>query len=140
MNAFIFVLAAVLRIASPSEPGDRLVMTGHVYEPNGHPRAGAQLEVWHTDATGHYRRDNSDGPARLRGVVRTDADGSYKVETIRPAPYPGAKRGAHIHVRIDGGPTITLFLDGGTPLLKLTREPSGLFHTSFDFHLGGAPR
>lgn len=140
MNAIILILAAVLRIASPSEPGQRLVLTGHVFGPDGRPRAGAQIELWHTDATGHYRLDHGDGPARLRGVVRTDADGSYTVETIKPAPYPGTNRGAHIHVRIAGGPTLTLFLDGGQPLLKLTRATNGILHTTYDFHLGGAPR
>ena len=116
------------------------MLSGHVFGPDGKARPGVALEVWHTDASGHYRLDHGDGPARLRGVVRTDAGGAYTVETIKPGLYPGAKRGAHIHIRIDSGPTITLFLDGGTPLLKLTRDPRGVFHTSYDFHLGGGAR
>src|ERR1043166_8215253 len=133
MNAIILILAAVLGIASPSGPGDRLVLTGHVLGADGKPRGGAAIEMWHTDARGLYHLGKGDGPARLRGVVRTDADGSYTVETIKPGHYPGTNPGAHIHVRIDGGPTITLFLDGGTPLLKLTRDPRGVFPTSCDF-------
>src|SRR5436305_14255346 len=96
MNATIFLLCAVLSIASAAEPGERLVLSGHVFGPDGKARPGVALEVWHTDASGHYRRDNGDGPARLRGIVRTGADGAYTIETIKPGLYPGAKRCAHI--------------------------------------------
>jgi protocatechuate 3,4-dioxygenase beta subunit len=140
MNAIILIFAAVLRIASASEPGERLVVTGHVLGADGKPRGGAVIEVWHTDATGHYRRDNGNGPARLRGIVRTDADGSYAIETIKPCLYPGAKSGAHMHFKIDGGPTQTLFIDGGQPLLHLTRDAHGVLHATHDFHLGGGAR
>ena len=140
MNAIILLLCAVLRIASAAEPGERLVLTGKVFGLDGKPRAGAVLEVWHTDASGHYRSDNREGPARLRGFVRTDADGSYVIETIKPGLYPGAKSGAHIHFKIDGGPTQTLFIDGGQPLLHLTRDAHGVLHAAYDFHLGGGAR
>ena len=50
------------------------------------------------------------------------------------------KRGAHIHVKIDGGPTQTLFIDGGQPLLHLTRDAHGVLHAAYDFHLGGGAR
>src|SRR3954468_5097496 len=105
-----------VQIAGPSEPGERLVLTGNVFGSDNRPRAGAVLEVWHTDASGVYRHDNGDGPARLRGFVRTDVDGSYVVDTIKPGLYPGAKSGAHIHFKIDGGPTQTVFVDGFQPL------------------------
>jgi len=140
MNAIILILAAVLRIASASEPGERLVLTGHVLGADGRPRAGAQIEVWHTDARGLYRRDNGNGPARLRGFVRTDADGSYTIDTIRPGLYPGTTHGAHMHFKIDGGPTQTLFIDGGQPLLHLTRDARGVLHAAYDFRVGGGVR
>jgi protocatechuate 3,4-dioxygenase beta subunit len=140
MNATILLLCAVLRIASAAEPGQRLVLTGHVFGPDGKARPGVALEVWHTDAGGHYRLDHGDGPARLRGVVRTDAGGAYAIETIKPGLYPGATHGAHIHVKIDGGPTQTLFIDGGQPLLRLTRDAHGVLHATYDFHLGGGAR
>jgi protocatechuate 3,4-dioxygenase beta subunit len=140
MNAIILLLCAVLRIASAAEPGERLVLTGKVFGLDGKPRAGAVLEVWHTDASGHYRGDNREGPARLRGFVRTDADGSYVIETIKPGLYPGAKSGAHIHFRIDGGPTQTVFVDGGQPLLHFTRDAHGVLHATHDFHLGGGAK
>jgi protocatechuate 3,4-dioxygenase beta subunit len=140
MNATIFLLCAVLRIASASEPGERLVLTGHVLGADGKPRGGVAIEVWHTDVTGHYRRDNGDGPARLRGIVRTDPDGSYRIETIKPGLYPGANRGAHMHFKINGGQTETLFIDGGKPLLQLTRDAHGVWHAAYDFHLAGETR
>ena len=33
----------------------------------------------------------------------TDSEGRYRLETIKPAPYPGGGVPAHIHYRISGG-------------------------------------
>jgi protocatechuate 3,4-dioxygenase beta subunit len=32
--------------------------------------------------------------------VRTDAEGNYRFDTIRPAPYPGRADPAHIHMTV----------------------------------------
>jgi protocatechuate 3,4-dioxygenase beta subunit len=140
MNAITFILCAVLHLASANEPGQRLVLTGHVFGPDNRPRAGAVIEVWHTDATGYYRHDGGNGPARLRGFVRTDADGSYVIDTIKPGLYPGAKSGAHIHFKIDGAQTETVFVDGHEPLLHFTRDARGVLHATYDFHLKGGAK
>jgi protocatechuate 3,4-dioxygenase beta subunit len=87
------------RIAiSPGEPGERLIVTGRVLDfPRG--IAGASLYIFHADREGRYTRDregpNTDENARLHGALRTDAEGRFRYETIRPAGY-GAN-GAHIH-------------------------------------------
>jgi len=138
MNATILLLCAVLRIASAAEPGQRLVLTGHVFGPDGKARPGVALEVWHTDASGHYRADNGDGPARLRGVVRTDAGGAYAIETIKPGLYPGATHGAHMHFMIDGKPEMILF--DGPSSIRLARDAHGVLHVSHDFHLKGGAK
>ena len=140
MNAIILLLCAVLRLASATEPGERLVLTGKVFGPDGRPRAGVEITAWHTDAQGLYRRDNREGPARLQGTVRSGPDGSYVIETIKPGLYPGAKSGAHIHFKIDGGPTQTIFVDGKQPLLHFTRDAHGVLHATYDFHLGEGGR
>jgi protocatechuate 3,4-dioxygenase beta subunit len=83
---------------SPGEPGERLIVTGQVLDfPRG--VGGASLYVFHADREGRYTRDregpNTDENARLHGALRTDAEGRFRYETIRPAGY-GAN-GAHIH-------------------------------------------
>ena len=90
-------------IASASEPGERLEMSGRVLRPDGKtPAPGVILYVYHTDATGHYTpAPGSTGDARrhgrLRGWMRTGASGEYEFKTIRPAPYPSRDNPAHIH-------------------------------------------
>lgn len=93
-------------IAPPEEPGERIVVAGVVYEPDGRtPAPGVLVYVWHTDATGVYPRSsdtrgNAPRHGRLRGWLITDALGRYEIETIKPAPYPDATMAAHIHVTL----------------------------------------
>lgn len=93
-------------IAPPDEPGERLVVSGVVYEPDGRtPAAGVMMYLWHTDATGIYprssdERGNARRHGRLRGWLVTDAQGRYQIETIRPAPYPNDTLAAHIHATL----------------------------------------
>lgn len=63
------------------------------------PIDGALLEVWQADADGKYDMDYGRGETFLRGRLRTDANGAYEFETIRPAPYGlgDQMRPAHIH-------------------------------------------
>jgi len=85
-------------IAPDSEPGQRLIVTGRVYAPDGKtPVAGVTLYVYHTDVEGSYGPARTRTP-RLRGWLRTDANGCYEYRTIRPSPYPGRDIPAHIHV------------------------------------------
>jgi protocatechuate 3,4-dioxygenase, beta subunit len=88
------------------EPGERLVLTGRALKPDGvTPAAGVVIYVHHTNAAGVYpRRGNERGWARrhgyLRGWVVTNDSGQYRFETIRPAPYPGRRDPAHIHMTV----------------------------------------
>src|SRR5216684_6996940 len=79
-------LTSYLRIAGPQEPGERLVVTGHVLGRDGTPRGGVVIEVHHTDAHGIYLADGAHGPnpavaARLWGRLVTAPDGSYRIDT-----------------------------------------------------------
>jgi protocatechuate 3,4-dioxygenase beta subunit len=91
-------------IGAAGEPGDRLVLTGTVYAPDGRtPAAGVVVYFYHTNAEGVYptRGDERGWDRRhgyLRGWIRTGANGEYRVETIRPSPYPGRSDPAHIHI------------------------------------------
>jgi protocatechuate 3,4-dioxygenase beta subunit len=85
-------------IAGPNEPGERLVVTGRVIE-GTKPVAGASVYVFQTDAKGLYAPGRSGPDAeldpRLHGALRTDAEGRYRYETIRPGSYGG--NAAHVH-------------------------------------------
>src|SRR5262245_51909385 len=90
-------------IASASEPGPRLLVRGRLFAPDGErPAAGALVYASQTDATGVYNPDRN-APPRLRGYMKTDADGRFEYETIRPGSYPGTRNPAHVHHQAWGG-------------------------------------
>ncbi|MGA7876664.1 MAG: dioxygenase [Desulfoferrobacter sp.] len=76
------------RLASESEAGDRLIVSGVVRNVEGKPLAGAVLEFWQADAQGRYSGFDP-GPSKmnLRGRLRSGKDGSYVLHTVRPAAY-----------------------------------------------------
>lgn len=88
-----------IRIPPEDEPGEPLVITGRVLRgPDREPVAGAKLVAFHTDAEGYYSEGGMDeGQARLCGALRTAGDGSYRIETIRPAHYATGGPPAHVH-------------------------------------------
>ena len=85
--------------------GDLLDVSGRVIDRNGRSRAGARVEVWQCDVTGHYHHvGHGEGDPAFQGfgAVTTDAEGRYAFRTIRPVPYPG--RTPHIHFAVlEGG-------------------------------------
>lgn len=90
---------ARITIASQEEPGQRLVVAGRVLgQDGGTPLAGASVYVYHTDAKGYYTPGTNDNRnPRLRGYLRTDAQGRYEFTTIKPGSYPNSRVPAHIH-------------------------------------------
>lgn len=87
-----------LQLAGPDEPGVRLAVEGRLVGPDCRtPLRDYTLDLWQADALGNY---HSGAGHRLRGKIRTDADGRYKFETILPGRYGDAAgiRPAHIHV------------------------------------------
>jgi len=85
-----------------NEPGEPLIVSGTVYAADGKtPVESARLYVYHTDARGYYSQEGNDNRRpRLRGWIKTKADGRYQFCTIKPAPYPGRRIPAHIHATI----------------------------------------
>lgn len=90
-----------IKMVSATEPGEPLLMSGVIYEPDGKtPAKGITLYVYHTDARGYYSNEDANGQPskpRLRGWMRTGDDGKYEFRTIKPASYPGKNIPAHIH-------------------------------------------
>lgn len=146
-------------IAGPEEPGGRLLLTGTVYEADGEtPASGVLLYLYHTNAEGIYpTRGDETGNARrhgyLRGWVVTDAEGRYKVHTIKPGSYPGRNEPAHIHMTVkqpgrdeywidsvlfEGDPKITQRVRerqtgrGGNGIVELEEGPDGTLRARRD--------
>jgi hydroxyquinol 1,2-dioxygenase len=115
---------------APGEPCD---VSGRVVDVEGRPVPGALIEVWQADEDGFYDVQYSDlEQARGRGHLRSDADGRFWFQTVRPEAYPipddgpvgdllraggrGPMRPAHIHFKIDAEGYQTLithvFADG----------------------------
>lgn len=149
-------------VAPPGEPGDKLVLTGRVYKPDGKtPVGGVIVYIHHTNARGIYpNRGDEKGWGRRHGYLRawakSNAEGDYRFETIRPAPYPGGDIPAHIHLIIKepdrkeywiddvvftDDPLVndryrhTLRNQGGSGIVTPTRDAAGAWHVRRDIIL-----
>ena len=99
-------LKASGRIAPSSEPGSPLIIHGQLLSVDGSPGAGAVVFAYQTDRGGLYdARENGPHSWRLRGWVKTDANGRFTFETIRPGSYPNSNNPPHVH--------FTAFLSNG---------------------------
>jgi len=68
-------------------PGIPCFVTGTVRSLEGEPVAGAALDLWQTDGEGLYEDQREvDGPW-MRGVYRTQPDGTYVIRTVAPIAY-----------------------------------------------------
>ena len=82
-------LANGASIAHPSTPGVPLVVKAWVKDLEGHPVAGAAIDVWHTSAEGYYENQDPLQPdMNLRGIFTTNADGHIHFRSVKPAGYP----------------------------------------------------
>lgn len=78
--------ASLLR--SPT-PGPRLFFKGSVQDLDGRPVAGAVVDVWHSSPVGLYEnQDPAQAEMNLRGKFTTQADGSFRFVSVKPAGYP----------------------------------------------------
>jgi len=156
-------LSATLRMPTSGEAGERLIIEGTVYQPDGStPAAGLLLYAYHTSAGGVYaKRGDETGNGRrhgyLRGWLRTGADGRYRIETIKPGSYPTRSEPAHVHMTLqppgeperyiddvvfEGDPLLTpehrarLQQRGGSGIVRLERGSDGLLRATRDIYLG----
>jgi protocatechuate 3,4-dioxygenase, beta subunit len=90
--------------------GTILYLSGRVLAADGHPVAGAKVEIWQANAAGRYPHPNDENIAAPLddnfigfAVTTTDGQGGYAFKTVRPAAYPAAPgrwRPAHIHFSV----------------------------------------
>lgn len=109
--------------------GEKIVLTGTVYDGDGLPCPGACVEIW-----------QSDPPASETfpgfGRSNTDARGTYRLVTIRPGPVPGrgnTQQAPHIAIRLlsrglMNGVVTRAYFQGETlndtdPLLQSIEDP-----------------
>jgi catechol 1,2-dioxygenase len=116
------------------EKGTPFLFQGTVTDLDGNPLEGATVDFWQADDDGYYSQFAPGIPEwNLRGVVRTGADGTFTIHTIKPAPYQiptdgacgalidaagwHAWRPAHLHLKVDAPAkeliTTQLYFTGG---------------------------
>jgi protocatechuate 3,4-dioxygenase beta subunit len=127
--------ASLAEVASRAE---RLVLAGVVQSADCKPLAGTTLDFWHADASGAY--DNRG--YRYRGVVTTDAQGRYRLETNLPPPYSGRPRHIHVKLQRPGGRVLTTQLyfpgesrDAERALVVRMEKTEGGYLANYDFVL-----
>jgi len=119
--------------------GQLLIISGQVLNQNCDPITDAIIDVWQTDSNGNYNFEDF----TLRGKIKADELGQYKLETIFPGKY--SERPAHIHVKVSApglsSHTTQLYFEGDEDydffvrdslILKLD-EKDGTKYSKFDF-------
>ena len=141
-------LTSKVVLVSKDEPGEPLNVSGRIFGHDGKtPLAGALLYVYHTDARGIYNERQTQGgqpDPRIKGWMKTDADGRYEFRTIRPASYPNSRITQHIHSKAsaDGYPErwIENFLFRDDPFLtdemRRQHEQPGTFSSVMSVERG----
>ncbi|HZF63303.1 MAG TPA: hypothetical protein VEZ55_02400 [Chitinophagaceae bacterium] len=105
-------LNAVDTSAAWTDEGEKILLTGIVYEHDGRtPAKGVVLYYYHTNTGGRYIHKpqqlrsmppNALGQTHgyIRGWVKTGDDGKYFIYTLRPGSYPSHDEPAHVHVTV----------------------------------------
>jgi protocatechuate 3,4-dioxygenase, beta subunit len=87
-------------IAGKDEPGARLRVEGIVKDKSGKGIPGVIVYTYQTDQKGLYNTENSSGDPRLKGTVKTNSEGKFELETIKPGSYPNSRNPSHIHFEV----------------------------------------
>ena len=96
-------LTSIMRITNQSEAGAKLIISGTIFKADGKtPYPDVILYAFHTDSKGYYSKNGTETGVqkihgRLHGWCKTDKNGYYEIQTIRPARYPDNTIPAHIH-------------------------------------------
>jgi hydroxyquinol 1,2-dioxygenase len=68
-------------------PGVPCFVMGKVRGMSGEPIAGAVLDLWQTDGDGLYEDQRDTQGPWMRGLYRTQSDGSFVIRTVAPIAY-----------------------------------------------------
>jgi protocatechuate 3,4-dioxygenase alpha subunit len=81
-------------LVTPDVSGERIRLTGRVFDGDGAPVPDALIEIWQADAAGRYAspvdaRALPNAAFKGFGRAATNEAGEYGFRTIRPGPVPG---------------------------------------------------
>lgn len=99
-------LTATMKITDSDTQSERMIITGKILKKDKKtPYANVILYAFHTDTKGEYsKKGNEKGVQKWHGShhgwCKTDQNGNYRIETIRPASYPNSSAPAHIHAAL----------------------------------------
>ncbi|MEP7237206.1 MAG: hypothetical protein ABI685_05065 [Ferruginibacter sp.] len=99
-----------ISIVTAQEPGTRITVTGLVVNKKGQPQKNVLVYFYHTSDKGWYSdtgvhillNSGDMNHARLFGYLKTDEQGEFAFETIKPNGYPNSDLAAHIHIHFWG--------------------------------------
>lgn len=125
--------------------GERIVVTGRVFDEDGRPQTNTLIEVWQANAAGRYihKVDQHGAPIDPNffggGRCISDNEGRYRFYTVKPGAYPwgnhfNAWRPNHIHFSLFGPAfatrLVTQMYFPGDPLLALDPIYQGIPETA----------
>jgi catechol 1,2-dioxygenase len=80
---------SIARGAEAQQADQRLEVSGTVRDTHGQALADAVVDVWQASPVGLYENQDEQQPdMNLRGRFRTDAQGAFYFQSVRPAGYP----------------------------------------------------
>ncbi|MFC5344472.1 hypothetical protein ACETK8_11670 [Brevundimonas staleyi] len=153
-------------LAGATEPGERMRLSGQVFAVDGFtPAPNVIVYAHHTNAEGLYANGAPDTVwsrrhGRLRGWVKTNADGRYAFDSIKPAPYPDMSMPAHVHLFVGEPGRRPYYIDdavfdgefgvdeayrrcqelrGGSGIMRLKRGSDGVLEAVRDIRLEPHP-
>ncbi len=99
--------AEKIKIVTEKEPGTRITVNGMVVNKKGEPQKNVLIYFYHTSDKGwysdtgvHILMNSGDfNHARLFGYLKTNEQGEFTFETIRPSGYPKSDFAGHIHLQ-----------------------------------------
>lgn len=104
--------AEKITLVTSSEPGSRITVKGTLMK-DGVRQRNVLVYVYHTSDKGWYAdtaahvlmNEGDRRHSRLFGYFKTDGNGNFEFETIKPHGYPKSDLPAHIHFEVfeDGG-------------------------------------
>jgi catechol 1,2-dioxygenase len=81
-------------IASSDTAGDRVRITGKVYDIDSGAPVRATLDVWQAATNGLYENQDKNQPEyNLRGLFETDDSGAFELVALMPTAYPAPTDG-----------------------------------------------
>jgi protocatechuate 3,4-dioxygenase beta subunit len=147
-------------LATDADKGERMVISGTIYEPDGKtPAPNTLIYLYHTDIYGHYGQKGEPRHGRYRGWMLTDSAGRYEFSSIRPASYPDSTIAAHVHMTLTTATLRENSVDsilfewdrfittrerndigrgGFNPILKMEKRADGIMHGVRDIQLWNA--